>query len=102
MWTVRSGRVGTRSSRCLSLRWTGGVRALESRIKNLSVDKPQKKTDKGGETKLSADLKAVETALREKLGVKVKLAGTAEKGKLVIEYFSKDDLSNIYDAIIGE
>jgi len=78
------------------------VRALESRIKNLGEAKPDKKAGKDAGAKLSADLKAVETALREKLGTKVKIAGNEQKGKLVIEYFSKDDLSNIYDCIIGE
>ena len=78
------------------------VRALESRIKNLGEAKPEKKAGKDACGKLSADLKAVETALREKLGTKVKIAGNEQKGKLVIEYFSKDDLSNIYDCIIGE
>lgn len=77
------------------------VRALESRIKNLGVEQPPKKKKESG-SKLSADLKAVETSFREKLGTKVSLQGTGEKGKLVIEYFSADDLQNIYECILGK
>jgi len=77
------------------------VRALESRIKNLGEEKPAKaKKDKG--EKLSPDLKALETQFREKLGTKVQLMGSAQKGKIVIEYYSADDLQTVFDCIIGE
>ena len=48
------------------------------------------------------DLRAAEDALRERLGTKVSIQGTAGKGKLVIEYYTKDQLSGLYDLLIGE
>lgn len=38
---------------------------------------------------------------RERLGTKVNISGNSEKGKIVIEYHSKDCLEQIYEAIIG-
>lgn len=75
------------------------VRALESRIKNLSVEKAQK-TDAKKEAPLSAELSDAEHVFREKLGTKVKIAGDDKKGKITIEYYSKEDLQHIYDCII--
>ena len=40
-------------------------------------------------------------ALRNRLKAKVAIEGDLEKGKIVISYFSKDDLLNICDAILG-
>ena len=48
------------------------------------------------------DLRAAEDALRERLGTKVSIQGSAGKGKLVIEYYTKDQLSGLYDLLIGE
>ena len=48
------------------------------------------------------DIRAAEDALRERLGTKVSIQGTASKGKLVIEYYTKDQLSGLYDLLIGE
>ena len=48
------------------------------------------------------DLRAAEDALRERLGTKVSIQGSAAKGKLVIEYYTKDQLSGLYDLLIGE
>lgn len=73
------------------------VRALESRIKNLSVEKKPKE-----KTVLPAEIKRAEKLFREKLGTKVKIDGSAEKGKVVIDYFSADDLQKIYDCILGD
>lgn len=77
------------------------VRALESRIKNLQEQKPQQKKVKKPEPELSADLKDVEKSLREQLGTKVQLFGTEQRGKIVIEYFSREDLEHVYDNILG-
>ena len=76
------------------------VRALENKIKNLSEKKPEKKERKP-EVALSADLTAVQTRLREKLGTKVALQGTQQRGRITIEYFSREDLEHIYDSIVG-
>jgi hypothetical protein len=41
------------------------------------------------------------SALRSKLRAKVAIEGDKEKGKIVISYFSKDDLLNICDVILA-
>ncbi len=57
--------------------------------------KPEKRTP-------DPDLRAAEDALRERLGTKVSIQGSMGKGKLVIEYYTKDQLSGLYDLLIGE
>ena len=72
------------------------VRALESRIKNLSVEKPVKE-----KIALPAEVKRAERLFRDKLGTKVKIEGSEEKGKITVEYYSADALQKIYDCILG-
>lgn len=48
------------------------------------------------------DLRAAEDALRERLGTKVSIQCSSGKGKLVIEYYTKDQLSALYDLLMGE
>lgn len=55
-----------------------------------------------GERPLDSDLYEVETSMRERLGTKVKLAGSKRRGKITIEYFSAESLQEIYDVIMGE
>ena len=83
-----------------SLRLGYSVRALESRIKNLGQQNPGSKS-KRKERGLSADLAQVESALRERLGTKVKLQGTEQRGKITIEYFSREDLEHIFSSVSG-
>lgn len=75
------------------------VRALESRIKNLDADKPQKA--KKAQPALTPVLSDLEEGFRERLGTKVKIAGSEKRGKITIEYFSEDDLQRIYEALNG-
>lgn len=77
------------------------VRALESRIKNLNEETKKTAAPKKKE-QLSADLKAVESEIREALGTKVTLSGTAKKGKIVIEYYSAEDFNAVYERIVRE
>ena len=71
------------------------VRALESRIQNMSGKKPAKKSSKKSE--LSADMRELEKQFMRKTGSKLSISGNEKKGKIVIEYNSKDELQNIYD-----
>ncbi len=83
-----------------SIRMGYSVRSLESRIKNLESGKVKKTATKkeGAQTPALAD---AEKNFREKLSTKVKITGDEKKGKITIEYFSKEDLQHIYDCIIG-
>lgn len=60
-----------------------------------AVPKQEKRTE-------DPDLRAAEDALRERLGTKVIIQGSMARGKLVIEYYNKDQLSGIYDLLTGE
>ena len=51
-----------------------------------------------GKTK-SADVRAVEQALTEHLGAKVRINGTEKQGKLEIEYYSKDELDRLVELL---
>ena len=65
------------------------VRETEQRVQQLlserSLEKKQPKR-----SKLSNDMKQAQDSLRERLGTKVSFKGDDDKGKIVIEYFSRD------------
>lgn len=60
--------------------------------KNVSKAKGKKKTD--------PDIKRLEESLCQALGTKVKLSGTDNKGKLEMEYYSREDLERLLDLLI--
>jgi ParB family chromosome partitioning protein len=62
-------------------------------------DKPQDTPKKDAR---DADLIAVEQKLINALGTKVSIKGGFDKGTLLIEYFSRDDLDRVYEIITGE
>ena len=71
------------------------VRALESRIKGLS-EAPKAKKEKA---ELSPDLKELQESMTRKTGTKVRIDGSEEKGKITIDYYTKEDLNNIFEMI---
>ena len=75
------------------------VRALESRIKNLTKEKPKK--EKKEKIQPDDSLHHLEESFREKLGTKVKLQGDEKSGKIIIEYYSKEDLERLYEILHG-
>jgi ParB family chromosome partitioning protein len=76
------------------------VRTLEEKIKHLS-DKKKKAFMKKDKPVLSAELQSLEGSFREALGTKVSLAGSGTRGKITIEYFSREDLERVYEKLIG-
>lgn len=48
---------------------------------------------------LSAELSEFETRVRETLGVRATLTGTAKKGKIVLQYYSQDELEHLNELI---
>lgn len=74
------------------------VRALETRIKNLETGK--KKSTAAAQ--VPQEIKEFEKKLREKTGAKVSISGDLNKGKIQIEYFSKDELNGLYDFFLPE
>lgn len=75
------------------------VRELESLVKRLNEPKTDKKTKP--ENSRSSELFDAEVHFRERFGTRVSIRGSEKKGKIVIEYYSKDDLDRIYDVING-
>lgn len=77
------------------------VRETERRVEALlnenNIDKKQSK-----KVKLSSDLMSAQDSLREHLGTKVSFKGNEEKGRIVIEYFSREELNGIFDTIMGK
>ena len=78
------------------------VREAERIVKAELNPKMEPVTPKAEKRTPDPDLRAAEDALRERLGTKVSIQGSAAKGKLVIEYYTKDQLSGIYDLLINE
>ncbi|MEK6742135.1 MAG: ParB/RepB/Spo0J family partition protein [Nitrospirota bacterium] len=58
-----------------------------------------KKPAKEKKTKIGTEYKAVEERLRKSLGTKVSIAPKAKGGKIVIEYFSGEELERILEKI---
>jgi ParB family chromosome partitioning protein len=50
---------------------------------------------------LDAELERVEDDLRRRLGTKVTLARSRKGGRIIIEFYSDDELSQLYDRLIG-
>lgn len=77
------------------------VRETEQRVAALlalnSLERKQPKR-----SRLSNDIRHAQDRLRERLGTKVSFKGDDDRGKIVIEYFSNEELTGIYDLIMGE
>jgi ParB family chromosome partitioning protein len=48
-----------------------------------------------------ADLERIEEDLRRSLGTKVSLARTRRGGRIVIEYYSEEELGRLYERLTG-
>lgn len=72
------------------------VREVEKLVKNYNENKPEKQKETVVRDFLYNDL---ENNLKEILGSKVNICDKNGKGKIEIEYYSKDDLDRIYDLL---
>ena len=70
------------------------VRDVENIIKHLN--NPKKDAVKKEKT---LELKDFEERIKRVFSTRVQIKGTESKGKIVIDYYSKDDLDRIYDLI---
>jgi len=77
------------------------VRTLEEKIKQLSEKKKSAPAGKKEKPSLPAELASLEESFRESLGTKVSLAGSNTRGKITIEYFSREDLERVFEKISG-
>ena len=76
------------------------VRELEQRVKYFlhPEQAPRKLTPKERE-RLSAEMRAFVDDMKRVFATKVKLVGNESKGRIYIDYFSRDDLERIYELI---
>ncbi len=77
------------------------VRALEEKLKLLAEKKKPEKSTKKEKPARSSELSHLEESFREALGTRVSLAGNNSRGKIVIEYYSREDLERVYDKMTG-
>jgi ParB family transcriptional regulator, chromosome partitioning protein len=74
------------------------VRQTEELVRRLKEPRPSAARKKG---RADPDLERVEEDLRRSLGTKVSLARTRRGGRIVIEYYSDEDLERLYERLTG-
>jgi ParB family chromosome partitioning protein len=82
--------------RGLSVRQTEELarRLRDARAADSSTNQPARRA-------VDPDLERVEEELRQALGTKVSLARSRRGGRIVIEYYSDEELSRLYDRLVG-
>ena len=76
------------------------VRELEQKVRfYLNPDKAPKKLTPGERERLSGEMGAFVDDMKRIFATKVKLVGNESKGRIYIDYFSRDDLERIYELI---
>ncbi len=87
------------AEKCAASGWS--VRETEEQVKKAmtlaELSKRPRRTKR-----LSNDLSAARSRLRERLGTRVDIQGDENKGKIVIDYFSSESLQEIFERIMGE
>lgn len=79
------------------------VRELEKKIQSITKNNVTKKDlEKEQLEKPDENLKEFERILTRKFASKVSVIGNQSKGKIVIEYFTNDDLQRYYDILVEE
>lgn len=74
------------------------VREAEKHIRKLAINKRQKKVK---DTKVKDVFADVSSKLRDALGTKVYIDSGKKKGKIVIEYFSSQELDRLIEMLLG-
>jgi ParB family transcriptional regulator, chromosome partitioning protein len=75
------------------------VRQAEELVRRLR--EPRRITNEPAPPRLEPELERVEEDLRRALGTKVTLARSRRGGRIVIEYYSDEELTQLYDRLIG-
>ncbi len=76
------------------------VRQTEELVRRLNAPAPAPKAH--DDLSASPETKAIEDRLRARLGTKVNLYRTRKGGRIVIHYFSEEELADLYEKLIGE
>lgn len=85
-----------------TVRFGWSVREVENKAAcaNNAEAAGQKKKKEPKRPKQTEDMYAAQEKLREQLGTKVSIEGTEEKGKITIEYYTKENLEWLYDILM--
>jgi ParB family chromosome partitioning protein len=75
------------------------VRQTEELVRRLREPRPAR--EPVAKRRLDAELERVEEDLRQRLGTKVSLSRSRKGGRIVIEYYSDEELGRLYDRLIG-
>ena len=75
------------------------VRQTEELVRRLRTPRPDAATPASRTP--DPELERVEEDLRRALGTKVRLARSRRGGRIVIEYYTDDELSRLYDRLVG-
>ena len=73
------------------------VRQLEAAAAALKEEKPPKPMPKP--RALPVELSELETRVRETFGIRATLTGSAKKGKIVLQYYSREELEHLSDLL---
>lgn len=73
------------------------AREAEEYVRQLQHRKPRKRTPRGEGG--SVEQSRIEEALRNRFSTSVRINGTSNSGKIVIDYFSEDDLTRILETM---
>lgn len=84
------------AQKCVEQNWT--VRDIEAFAKD---GKPSKKKQKSEKRPKNRDLLALEEELRSTLGTKVNIVLGSKKGKIEIEYYSREELERLLDLLLS-
>jgi len=76
------------------------VRQTEELVRRLREPRPDPRQP-AAESRLDPDLERVEEDLRHRLGTKVSLTRSRNGGRIVIEYYSDEELGRLYERLIG-
>ena len=78
------------------------VRQTEELVRRSEHARADHEPDEADDALNSPESRALENRLRERLGTKVNLFRTRNGGRIVIHFFSEEELSGIYDKLIDE
>ena len=74
------------------------VRQLEEIAAMTREEKPRKRSRSETET-LSSELSQLETRLREAMGVRVMLKGSDTRGRIILQYYTRDELEHVNELL---
>ena len=86
------------AQKCVDNGWS--VRETEEQVrKALTLAELHKRPRRT--RRLSNDLSAARSRMRERLGTRVEIQGDEHKGKIIIEYYTDEGLQTVYETIMG-